>query len=174
MAAALFQYAGEEGDTNALYTYAQLLRTGPLSPTTCGLYLTTPSLGQGTETDLSQAGQLFSELAMKGHPYAQFALAGMYYTGSGVEQNFTRAYSLYSVASQNYVAEAFNVLGESVTLCVHCGVCLPLPPSLTSLTPYLSPFLPPFSGSMHQHGQGVEENMDEAIKHFTSGAELGK
>lgn len=28
LAAALFQYAGEHGDTNALYTYAQLLRTG--------------------------------------------------------------------------------------------------------------------------------------------------
>lgn len=34
MAAALFQYAGEQGDTNALYTYAQLLRTGTLSLTT--------------------------------------------------------------------------------------------------------------------------------------------
>ena len=35
---------------------------------------------------------------MKGHPYAQFALAGMYYVGSGVEQNFKRAFSLYKVA----------------------------------------------------------------------------
>lgn len=114
MAAALFQYSGEQGDTNALYTYAQLLRTGTwcISPST--VPPSVPSSGQGTETDLSQATQLFSDLAMKGHPYAQFALAGMYYTGSGVEQNFTRAYSLYSVASQNYVAEAFNVLGESV------------------------------------------------------------
>lgn len=73
--------------------------------------------------DLSQAAQLFSELAMRGHPYAQFALAGMYYSGSGVEQNFTRAYSLYSVASQNYVAEAFNVLGEWCGLASDiCGV----------------------------------------------------
>ena len=59
--------------------------------------MTPPPTGQGVETDLSRAVEIFSELAMKGHPYAQFALAGMYYTGSGVEQNFTRAYSLYKV-----------------------------------------------------------------------------
>ncbi len=28
MATALFEYSGELGDTNALYTFAQLLRTG--------------------------------------------------------------------------------------------------------------------------------------------------
>ena len=28
IAASLFEYAGELGDTNALYTFAQLLRTG--------------------------------------------------------------------------------------------------------------------------------------------------
>jgi TPR repeat protein len=95
IAAALFQQAGQEGETNSLYTFAQLLRTG-----------------QGVETDLVRAADLLSQLAMKGHPYAQFALGGMYYAGSGLEQNFTRAYSLYKVASQNYVAEAFNVLGS--------------------------------------------------------------
>ena len=47
--------------------------------------------------DLPKSAEIFSELAMKGHPYAQFALGGMYYAGIGVEQNFTRAYSLYKV-----------------------------------------------------------------------------
>ena len=54
--------------------------------------------GQGCPADPSQAAELFTRLSMKGHPYAQFALAGMYYVGSGVEQNFKRAFSLYKVA----------------------------------------------------------------------------
>ena len=57
----------------------------------------TSILGQGVEVDLAKAADILSDLAMKGHPYAQFALGGMYYAGSGVEQNFTRAYSLYKV-----------------------------------------------------------------------------
>lgn len=32
LAASLFGYAGEQGDHNALYTYAQLLRTGTTLP----------------------------------------------------------------------------------------------------------------------------------------------
>ena len=63
------------------------------------------------------------------------------------------------VASQNYVAEAFNVLGELV-ICIHVRVIA----SALSLVP----------GSMYQHGQGVERNMEKAIKHYTSGAELGE
>ena len=110
--------------------------------------------GQGCSPDASRAAQIFTDLALKGHPYAQvgergwalipkqwvgldtpasgegerevgpdtqlvvliplifefellslslslslqFALAGMYYAGIGVEQNFKRAFSLYSVS----------------------------------------------------------------------------
>ena len=35
IAAALFKHAGQEGETNALYTYAQLLRTGESHLTQC-------------------------------------------------------------------------------------------------------------------------------------------
>ena len=69
--------------------------------------------------DLAKAAGILTDLAMKGHPYAQvhhqltcsslcshffflifseqFALGGMYYNGSGVTQSFQRAYTLYKV-----------------------------------------------------------------------------
>ena len=97
IAAALFQQAGQEGETNSLYTFAQLLRTGTLILFHTPYILFPNYTGQGVETDLVRAADLLSQLAMKGHPYAQFALGGMYYAGSGLEQNFTRAYSLYKV-----------------------------------------------------------------------------
>ena len=48
--------------------------------------------------DASRAAQIMTDLSMKGHPYAQFTLAGMYYSGTGVEQNFNRAFTLYKVS----------------------------------------------------------------------------
>ena len=38
----------------------------------------------------------------------------------------------------------------------------------------MSEFSDVIPGSMYQHGQGVEENIEEAVKHFQSGAELGE
>ena len=75
--------------------------------------------GQGTERDQARAADLFSQLAMKGHPYAQLALGGMYYTGSGLEQNFTRAYSLYKVlqATPIFCTLCVCVAGGITELC---------------------------------------------------------
>ena len=61
------------------------------------------------------------------------------------------------VASQNYVVEAFNLLGEtSVSVCQCVSVCEVL------------------AGSMYQHGLGVAEDMEAAVEHYKQGAELGK
>ena len=54
--------------------------------------------GQGCTVDTARSAKIFTDLAMKGHPYAQFALAGLYYSGSGVEQSFTRAFTLYKAS----------------------------------------------------------------------------
>ena len=72
LAASLFSYAAEQGDHNALYTYAQLLRTG-MSLQRCiwKLLSTALLLGQGVERDLSKAADILTDLSMKGHPYAQ-------------------------------------------------------------------------------------------------------
>ncbi len=66
--------------------------------------------------DVTRAGQIMTELSMKGHPYAQFTLAGMYYSGMGMEQNFNRAFTLYKVSSTNnkitIIISALFCLGE--------------------------------------------------------------
>ena len=80
----LFQYAGDLGDTNAFYTYAQLLRTGKAhGHTHMYVLVCTPPVtgtpthllpsGQGCAPNASRAAEIFTDLAMKGHPYAQVA-----------------------------------------------------------------------------------------------------
>ena len=64
------------------------------------------------------------------------------------------------------MAEAFNALGEFVAIPMRFSV------SLSTRALYLPS--PLFPGSMYQHGQGVEESMEEAVKHYTSGGELGE
>ena len=83
IAASLFEYSGELGDTNALYTFGQLLRTGMHMPRHSIVLSWMPSilsslkltlcniLGQGVTPDSPRAANIFTDLAMKGHPYAQ-------------------------------------------------------------------------------------------------------
>jgi len=47
---------------------------------------------------MKKASDIMTQLSMKGHPYAQFALGVMYYNGTGVEQNFNRAFTLFKVS----------------------------------------------------------------------------
>ena len=54
LSAPLFRLACIRGDTDAKYSYAQLLQAG-----------------HGTDADPIEAAKLFTELAQKGHPYAQ-------------------------------------------------------------------------------------------------------
>ena len=42
----------------------------------------------------------------------QFTLAGMYYSGYGVEQNLETSYILYQIASENGLIQSFNALGK--------------------------------------------------------------
>ncbi len=55
-------------------------------------------VGQGVDPDVARSADIMTDLSMKGHPYAQFTLAGMYYAGLGVEQNFNRAFTLFKVS----------------------------------------------------------------------------
>ena len=41
-------------------------------------------------------------------------------------------------------------------------------------TSYSLTLLLPLLGSMFQHGQGVKEDLEEAVKHYTTGADLGE
>ena len=54
LAVPIFRLACIRGNTDAKYSYAQLLQAG-----------------HGTEADPIEAAKMFTELAQKGHPYAQ-------------------------------------------------------------------------------------------------------
>ncbi|XP_065831185.1 sel1-repeat-containing protein YbeQ-like isoform X2 [Oscarella lobularis] len=95
LAAPLFRSAAMQGNINAKYTYAQLLRQG-----------------QGVTPDPSEAATLFSELSRGGHPYAQFALAGMYSAGLGVEKNAEKSLQLYRLSAKNGIVQAHNAIGN--------------------------------------------------------------
>eukprot|EP00795_Rhopilema_esculentum_P015998 gene15998-7331_t len=90
------RHAAISGDLNAKYSYGQLLRLGQA----------------GMDPDPIEAANIFSELAKQGHPYAQFALAGMYYAGSGVKQNFETSYTLFQIAAENGVSQGYNMIGK--------------------------------------------------------------
>eukprot|EP00794_Sanderia_malayensis_P013912 gene13912-15361_t len=92
----LFKHAAIAGDINAKYSYAQLLRTGQA----------------GIDADPKEAAAIFSELAKQGHPYSQFALAAMYYSGIGVNQNFETAYTLYQISAENGIFQSYNMIGK--------------------------------------------------------------
>lgn len=96
VATPLFKMAALSGDKNAKYSYGQLLFRG----------------AGGLEADPIQAGTMFSELAEEGHGYAQYALAGMYYTGYGVEQSFETSYTLYQVSAENGIVQSYNNIGK--------------------------------------------------------------
>ena len=89
-------------------------------------------LGSGVEPDAKKSAEIFTDLALKGHPFAQvysihavvilyicvlhstyykllqFTLAGMYLTGIGVEKNYVRAYTLYKVSFLEYFIAFVN------------------------------------------------------------------
>jgi len=96
LATLVFKQSGLLGFGDAKYTYAQLL----LRPSSIN------------KPNPHEAAQLFLELAQDGHPYSQFALAGMYATGYGIELSFENALSLYKVAAQNGITQSFNSIGK--------------------------------------------------------------
>ncbi|XP_066921928.1 putative beta-lactamase HcpC [Clytia hemisphaerica] len=154
----LFRIGAMLGDRNAKYTYGQLLFRG----------------AGGLEADPIEASQMFQELSKEGHPQAQFTLAGMYYSGYGVEQNFETSYTLYQISAENGLKQSFNALGkmylngEGVTkdeqkalqyfmkgaekddaqACMSVAHC-------------------------YNHGKGVEQNFDHAFIYHKKAADLG-
>lgn len=81
LSAPLFRYSAMAGDANGMYSYGKLLETGE----------------GGVETDPIEAGRIFTELAEKGHPFAQFSLAQLYHNGTGMKKDLNVALSLYEV-----------------------------------------------------------------------------
>ena len=75
---------------------------------------------------------------------------------------FTIKFSLSQVCARNYVPQAYNVLGKDV---LELSTLIPISVVLQQTNN---------TGAMYQHGQGVEENMEEAIANYNKGAELGK
>ncbi len=56
--------------------------------------------GEGVGRDLQEAVKLWSWAAEQGNAYAQFNLAGLYMTGTGVQRDLGKADTLYTLAGK--------------------------------------------------------------------------
>jgi TPR repeat protein len=53
---------------------------------------------------------MFARAARRGHPWAQYALAQAFHSGTGVEEDHPEALNLFKLAAQNGIPPApFNV-----------------------------------------------------------------
>ncbi|XP_068679630.1 secretory immunoglobulin A-binding protein EsiB-like isoform X2 [Montipora foliosa] len=99
LSAPLFRYAAMAGDTDGMYSYGKLLEKGE----------------GGIEPDPIEAGKIFTDLAERGHPFAQFSLAQLYHDGIGMKKDIKMALSLYEVSAKNGVSEGNNMIGNMYT-----------------------------------------------------------
>lgn len=158
LATSLFKESAALGFQDAKYTYAQLL----LRPTST------------TSPNPQEAGQIFVELAQNGHPYSQFALAGMYSTGYGVEQSFDNSVALYKIAAQNGIVQGFNSIGRLYLNGQGVGKddvkaveYFKQGADAGDMNAYLS------LGNCYSHGIGVETDFNKSFEYHTKAADLG-
>ena len=64
----------------------------------------------GVTPDEPLAARMFARAARRGHPWAQYALAQAFHSGTGVEEDHPEALNLFKLAAQNGIPPApFNV-----------------------------------------------------------------
>lgn len=155
LATELFKKAHELDNTDASYTYAQLLR-----------------LGQGCTPDPVTAAKIFTDLSLKAHPYAQFSLGVMYYSGLGIEQSHSKAFTLYKVSAKNGIPQAYSALGdmyfngqgipedkEEAVKCYENAAKLGDPAAHLSLA------------QCYNKGSGVEASFQKSFDHYKAAAD---
>lgn len=137
------------------------------------LHVETVELALDYMTDPRELERL-KHLAAQGDSRAQIALAGMYYDGRGVDQNFQEALRLYRKAASQGEAGAQYALGGMYYL----GQCVQK--DFTEAANWFMkaanqnhPEAQRALGWAYDKGQGVPKNRDEAIVWFKKAARLG-
>ncbi len=137
------------------------------------LHVETVELALDYMTDPRELERL-KHLADQGDSRAQIALAGMYYDGRGVDQNFQEALRLYRKAASQGEAGAQYALGGMYYL----GQCVQK--DFTEAANWFMkaakqnhPEAQRALGWAYDRGQGVPKNRDEAIIWFKKAARLG-
>jgi hypothetical protein len=137
------------------------------------LHVETVELALDYMTDPRELERL-KHLAEQGDARAQIALAGMYYDGRGVDQNFQEAFRLYRKAAAQGEAGAQYALGGMYYL----GQCVQK--DLTEAANWFKkaasqnhPEAQRALGFAYDRGQGVPRNREEAIKWFSKAARMG-
>ena len=165
------ELSSDAGNTDARYTLAQLLR-----------------MGRGVEHNVVRAASLFQELAMKAHPYAQVRQAYVeWLERRGVCVSSGDAPSPSSVpavhAGCNVPARGWRGAehGQSVhtlqgvvaedDLSTSCVASLLPHPQVSAMN--LVPESFAVLGKMYKEGLGVSVDLEEAVRCFRRGAELG-
>ncbi len=72
-------------------------------------------LGQGVGTNIEEAVRLWTWAAEKGNASAQFNLAGLYASGTGVKRDLRKAYSLFTLAGKTLdVSKQLNEISSQL------------------------------------------------------------
>ena len=94
----LWMKASELGNFDAAYSLAMLKMYGK----------------DGITRNGKEAYKVFKKLAIKGHPYSQMALAGIYkYNNEIVKQDLVLSFQLYYFAAQNGIVQAYRAVGDA-------------------------------------------------------------
>ena len=131
--------------------------------------------GEGVEQDLSAALKWFQKAADAGNTAALIPLGDMYQKGEGVEKNLHKAYELFTAALNAGEAEAQSRLddpemkaiaseavgGEMWLLRLLAATALDDSDAMATL------------GYAYYRGEGVEQDLDTALKWFRKAADAG-
>ncbi|XP_068679629.1 sel1-repeat-containing protein YbeQ-like isoform X1 [Montipora foliosa] len=158
LSAPLFRYAAMAGDTDGMYSYGKLLEKGE----------------GGIEPDPIEAGKIFTDLAERGHPFAQFSLAQLYHDGIGMKKDIKMALSLYEVSAKNGVSEGNNMIGNMYTTGEAGKV------DLTKAAEYFTKAAEKGNisalmslGAFYSRGTGVEKDYEKSFKCYKAAADHG-
>ena len=157
IAAGLWRKAAKDSST-AAYSYGMCLQQGHGIPA----------------AEPTKAARMFASAARKGHPWAQYALAQAFHSGTGVKEDHKEALNLFEIAAQNGIPPApFNVAnmyaaGQGTPMDEEVAVEWYIraadigdPKALFAL------------GSRYCSGRGVEEDWDQGYKYHLEAAEAG-
>ena len=158
-AATLFEsIAKTHDDPTAAYSYGMCLQQGHGVP----------------QPDAKRAVGMFAKAARRGHPWAQYALAQAFHSGSGVAEDHAEALQLFQVAAQNGIPPASFNVANMYAAGQGTSINEPAAVEWYGRAAELGDPKAQFAlGSRHCSGRGVVEDWDVGYTYHANAAEQG-